>query len=377
MKRYIISFILLYTAISFPQSLINSYPFPQYNPYNYFWGPTKANGNFWITSDFTGSAPYVNSWVYKVSPQGVILDSIVTPLKSIHGIDWDGSGFWIAEGYRAQGSRIYKMNMQGVLIDSFFTPTVIGGAPIGIGDVKVEANKVWFTVFSPDFVVYPNGYAYAFDKNTKLMTDTIPLRGRQVVGMAIKGDTVFYVNDNQYTGEVERIYAYSRTTHDTIFSFAPPDPDGTCNPRGLYWDGRYLWLIAERIGNSQWVFKTLYQYDLNIQGSPIISTNTNNVDFGKAVIGSNYSSYTLSVINNGTAKLIINNLQMTNNDFTIPGVTLPDTINPGSFFNYEIKFSPSAYDSIFGSLNISSNDGGTPVKTISLSAISQRYRPSQ
>ncbi|MEZ4692001.1 MAG: hypothetical protein R3A12_18335 [Ignavibacteria bacterium] len=83
----------------------------------------------------------------------------------------------------------------------------------------------------------------------------------------------------------ERIYAYSKTTGDTLFSFATPDPDGDCQPRGLHWDGQYLWLIADRIGGNISLYKTLYKYSITGAGNPQITTSSNSIDFGNTVIG--------------------------------------------------------------------------------------------
>ncbi len=197
------------------------------------------------------------------------------------------------------------------------------------------------------------------------IVDTLPLRGRQVIGIAVKGDTVFYVNDKQYTGDVERIYAYSKTLGDTIFSFPTPDPDGTCVPRGLYWDGSYLWLLAQRIGGTSYVYKTLYKYSITGQGNPVITTSSSTLDFGVVPIGTS-GQVPLTVSNTGTADLIINSFVINNPVFSIPGTSLPDTIPAGGQIIYNTNFTPAAYDSAFGTLAIHSNDGGTPIKNIAL-----------
>lgn len=367
MKIKFFLFFLLITTQSFSQTLVAAYEFPRFNSYNYFWSIVEVNDTFWIGSDYNStSGIYQYSWTYKVTKTGQIIDSIQTPIQSNHGLEWEDDHFWLAEGYRAQGSRIFKMNKNGAFVDTFIVPTVIGGTPIGIGDLSLEGNKMWFSIYSPDFTTYPQGYAYSFDLTTRQLVDTIPLRGRQVLGFAVKGDTIFYVNENQFSNETERIYAYSKTAGDTIFSFPAPDPDGNCNPKGLYWDGEHLWLVAERIGNSSWVYKAIYKYAITGAGNPVITTSVNSIDFGNAIIGSP-AARSFNIQNIGTADLIISDFifESFNGGFST-NHSFPDTIAPGINKNYEIFFTPVNYDSAFGNLKIHSNDGGTSVKTIAL-----------
>ncbi len=367
MNRLFLLFVLApaFFAI-YPQTLVSSYNFPRFTPYDYFWGITEVNDTFWIGTDYsTTSGVYTYNKIYKVTKTGAILDSLSVPFKSHHGLAWDGMNFWIAEGYRALGSRIYKMNTQGVLIDSFFTAQVIGGIPIGIGDVWLDGNKLWFTVFSPDFTSYPNSYAYAFDINTKLLVDTLPLYGRQPLGIAMKGDTVFYVNENQYTTETERIWAINKNTGDTLFTFPAPDPDGTCNPKGLHWDGHHLWLVAERIGTSSWIYKTIYKYEITGQGSPVITTSSNFIDFGNTLINST-AAQNISITNPGSAPLIISGIEFSSPEFKFSQLRFPDTIAVNNSKQYSVTFTPVQYGDVNSTLKIFSNDGGTPVKNITL-----------
>jgi hypothetical protein len=343
------------------QTIVGSYPFPSYSQYNSFWGVTNVGDTLRVGTDNNGS-------IYKITKTGQILDSLVTSLTFNHGLSWDGSAYWVAQDFRTAGAYIYKINTQGQRIDSIILPTLIGGATGGVGDIYLKDGGIWFSVYSPDFTSYPFAYAYRVDVNTRQITDTIPLLGRQVQGIAVKGDTVFYVNDYFHTTpfiDVERIYAYRKSTGDTLFSFPTPDPDGDCNPRGLHWDGEYLWLIADRIGNNVNLFKTLYKYSITGQGNPQITTNANAFDFGNTVIG-NFSERNLTITNTGTARLIISNLQITNPRFTMTPFTTPDTLNPSQSKNYTLRFTPTVFDTTSGQLRITSNDGVTSVKVVGL-----------
>lgn len=358
--KFLLKFLLIsaiFSSPAFSQTLVNTYQFPNYSQYNSFWGITEVNDTLYIGTDNNGS-------IYKVTKTGVILDSIPTPFTFNHGLAWDGTGFWIAEQFRSAGARLYKVNMSGTVVDSIYTGSYAGG----IGDLFKDGNGLWFTVYSPDFTSYPYAYAYKVDLTTKLLVDTIPLRGRQVNGIAIKGDTVIYVNELFHTTpfiDNERIYAYREAAGDTIFSFPGPDPDGDDNPKGLHWDGQHLYMIAERIGGTAFVFKALYKYDLAGQGNPVISTSANTINFPNTIIG-NTSNQNLTITNTGTAKLIISSFSSNNPRFGITPNAVPDTLNPAQSKIYSVNFSPLAFGNDSAQLSISSNDGGTPVKIVKL-----------
>lgn len=357
LKRTAIAVIILFLALSFnaqSQTLVASYNFSLYTPYTLFWGVAQLNDSLWLGSNYT------TSYLYRCSKTGVISDSILTPFSYNHGLAWDGTGFWVAQDFTSGGAKIFKINRQGVRVDTLIT----GAYAQGLGGLAFDGNNMWFAVYYPDNAAYPFAYAYKMNLVTKTLVDTIPLRGKQVQGIAVKGDTIFYVNDN-FQGEQERIYAYRKTIGDTLFSFPAPDPDNDCDPRGLLWDGQYLWLMAQRIGGPANAYRTLYKYDLNGQGSPQIGTNTNYVNFGNVIIGQT-GNQNLIISNTGSAKLIISAFTMTSNLFGISPNNVPDTINPGSNKNYTLSFTPSVYDTAYGELHIASNDGGTPVKIVQL-----------
>lgn len=363
MKNTITAFVFMLALVGLArsQTIVASYPFPSYSQYNSFWGITGIGDTLRIGTDNNGS-------IYKVTKTGQVTDSLTTAVNFNHGLVWDGTAYWVAQDFRTAGAYIFRINTSGQKIDSILCPPLIGGATGGIGDIFLKDNGIWFSVYSPDFTVYPYAYAYRVDLSTRLITDTIPLRGRQVQGIAVKGDTIFYVNDYFHTTpfvDVERIYAYRKSTGDTLFSFPTPDSDGDCSPRGLHWDGQYLWLIADRVGNNVNLFRTLYKYEITGQGNPQITSSSNSFDFGNTNIGS-FSERSLIITNTGTAKLIISNIQMTNSVFSITPLVTPDTLNPSQTRSYSLRFTPSAFDTVSGQLRITSNDAVTPIKTINL-----------
>ncbi len=357
-KLLLIVFILaLNYGFSFSQSLIATYPFPYASSYNGFWGVTQINDTLRIGSSSGGK-------IFKVTKTGSITDSLATLFTYNQGLAWDGTGFWIARNSGGSNPRMVKVNTSGNPVDSIRITSINGSSTIGIGGIALDGNFLWAAVYYPDYASYPFSYAYKFDLTTKAIVDSIPLRGKQVQGIAVKGDTILYVTDN-FQSDQERIYAYRKVVGDTLFSFAAPDPDNDCDPRGLFWDGSHLWLIANRVGTSTAQFRTLYKYTLTGAGSPIITTTPTSIGFGNVIIGQT-GNQNLAINNLGTGKLIISAFNFTNPRFSINPSAVPDTIQPGSSKNYSVGFTPTVFDTTSGELRISNNDIGNPVKVVTL-----------
>lgn len=353
--QILILLLILFVSNSNGQTLVASYPFPAATVYNGFWGITQISDTLRIGSSSNGK-------IYKVTKTGNILDSLTTPFTFNNGMAWDGTGFWIARNASGTTSRLIKVNLSGTPVDTISFANIGGSSTVGIGGVALQGNALWFAVYFPDYAAYPFAYAYKVDINTGNFLDTIPLRGKQPQGIAVKGDTIFYVTDN-FQGDAERIYAYRDAVGDTLFSFPVPDPDGDCDPRGLYWDGQNLYLMAYRVGGN--TFRTLYKYAITGAGSPLITTSTSSINFGNVIIGQT-ANQVLTINNVGTGPLIISNFTMTNPRFSIAPNNVPDTIQAGLSKNYTASFTPTVFDTTSGELRIVNNDLGNPVKVVQL-----------
>ncbi len=360
MKKRLLSvliILLLGSSDLLTQTLVSTYPFPANTAYNGFWGITQISDTLRIGSSSGGK-------IYKVTKTGTVLDSLTTPFNFNNGLVWDGTGFWIARNASGTSSRLIKVNLSGVPVDTISFANIGGSSTVGIGGLAIQGNALWFAVYFPDYTSYPFAYAYKVDIATGQFLDTIPLRGKQPQGITVKGDTIFYVTDN-FQSDPERIYAYRDAVGDTLFSFPAPDPDGDCDPRGLYWDGANLWLMAYRVGGTTGQFRTLYKYSLTGTGSPLITTSVSSVNFGNVVIGAT-GTFPLTINNVGTGPLVISNFTNTNPRFTITPNTVPVTIPPSGSQNFTLGFTPIVFDTTSGELRITSNDLGNPVKVVTL-----------
>lgn len=347
---------------------------PNANNWNFIWGITRVGDTLFLGDDNFGD-------IIKVSVRGDTLGRIDLPnfYRFNHGLEYTGTHFLVAQDYRLSGARLYRFNRQGQVVDSIQFPFVIGdnnGPPVrpgGISDIALDQNgHLWFAVYEPDNIPsngtgsYPFAYAYKWDWQNDVVLDTVPLHNGQVQGIAIKGDTLFYVGDNFHNNQSERVYAVnlSSATKDTLFSFPMPDPDNDQDPRGLHWDGKHLWAVAYRVGNNINRFRVLYRFRIDGSGTPKIALSTSTINFGNQTLNTRDSiAFTISNVGSATLRL---------NGFSAPP-TAPftlsigtDSLLAGESKTYFAYFQPQEFGPQEATFFIESNDPTEPQKRLTL-----------
>lgn len=251
-----ITHLLLFSSALAPvchsQSLIDSIPFPDVG--QGFWGIHVTADTLFLADDFSGD-------IYFSDHAGNIIGQQATPYDFAHGLIVRPDEFWIPEDYAGDGAILYRIDPLGNAIGSWSFPDVIGGPSSGIGDICPDGDAIWYTMYYPDFDTYPYAYAYRWIPGDPAPIDTVPLNGSQPYGIALKGDTLFYVTDN-LDGDPERIHAYDLTNEQDLGYVDLPDmaTDGDQSPRGMYYDGERLYLIANRQGGNAFAYQTVFIY---------------------------------------------------------------------------------------------------------------------
>ena len=239
------------------QVLIDSIPYPEIS--QGFWGIHVNADTIFLSDDFSGA-------IYFSDHAGNILGQQSTGYDFNHGLIRKADSYLIAEDYTANGANLYEVSSSGSLVDYWTFPDVIGGPSSGIGDLCADGDAIWYTMYYPDFDVFPYAYAYKWIPGDPVPIDTVPLHGEQPYGIALKGDTLFYVTDN-LNGDQERIYAYDLTNEQDIGWIELPDTpiDNDQRPQGMFYDGEFLYLIANRQGGSAFAYQTvfIYAFDAN------------------------------------------------------------------------------------------------------------------
>jgi hypothetical protein len=255
-KRSIhLTLLLLSPLANNAQILIDSIPYPGQG--TGVWGIHVTPDTIFLGSDFTGNIRFSDH-------NGVIMSELATGLDFNHGLIRRPGSFLIAEDYTTNGAHLYEVSNAGALLNTWTFPPVIGGNSSGIGDLEADGNAVWYTMYYPDFSTDPYAYAYKWVPGDPTPIDTVPMHGEQPYGIALKGDTLFYVTDN-LNGDQERIYAYDLANEQDLGWIDLPDTpiDNDQRPQGVHYDGQFLYLVANRQGGNAFAYQTIFIYSFD------------------------------------------------------------------------------------------------------------------
>jgi hypothetical protein len=212
---------------------------------------------------------------------------------------------------------------------------------------------------------YPNTQPNLFKLDVPVGTvlDTIPSQGLQPQGLAWDGTYLWNVQDD-IDDDPERVWQIDRATGDTLMSFPVPDTGSASgeSPRGLAWDGQYLWLVSKGPATNT---RYIYKIDPFGGGVPDISLSASEHDYGHILIGSP-EDWTLGISNDGSADLIVTSMTCPNPRFTWMAA-FPETIGPAETIYIDITFSPVIWGPQAGTLTVYSNDALGDTPTVDLS----------
>ncbi len=248
--------LLLFTAMSGnAQVLVDSIPYPGVS--FSFWGIHVGSDTIFLGADGPGDVVFSD-------PSGNILGQLPTGHTFNHGLVRKPDSYLIAKDYTSSGAILYEVGSNGAALNNWTFPDVFGGPSSGIGDLCADGDAIWYTMYFPDFDNDPFAYAYKWIPGDATAIDTVPMHGEQPYGIALKGDTLFYVTDN-LNGDQERIYAYDLTNEQDLGWIELPDTpiDNDMSPRGMFYDGTHLYLIANRQGSNAFAYQTIYIYEFD------------------------------------------------------------------------------------------------------------------
>src|SRR6266481_874659 len=104
-----------------------------------------------------------------------------------------------------------------------------------------------------------------------------------------------------------------------------------------------------------------------------LSPNPSSFTFGNVLVGSS-GTQTITLSNSGTASIAISAASASGTGFSIAGLTVPATLNPGQTTSFTASFAPASASSFTGSVSITSNAPGSPL-TIPLSGTGSAAQP--
>jgi hypothetical protein len=314
------------------------------SPFTYHsYGLTWDGEHLWCGDD-------LNGWISEIdTSDGSVITTIMGAPQSNHGLAWDGTHLWVAGDYHTDW--IVRIAPNGDRVDSILNP---GGDYSG--GMTWDGDYLWVSRYYPN--TQPN--LFHVDVGTGTVKDTIPSQGLQPQGLAWDGAYLWNVQDDQ-DGDPERVWQIDPATGDTLMSFPVPDTGNASgeSPRGLAWDGQYLWLVSRAPGSP--LRNNIYKIDPFGGGVPNMWLSDNEHDYGHTLVGTP-EDWVLRIGNEGSADLVVDSLPSSSAYFT-PAGSFPKTVPPGDTAFITVTFSPDVWGSFLGTLTVYSNDpvGEPPV----------------
>jgi len=337
MKKFTpILFLLLFSTLSYSQSLIQTINAP-----NYSYGMTHDGSNLWVSTS--------NGYdIWKLDETGQILQTLTAVTDETRGLAWDGEYLW---GYQyifgssaGKEDFIVKYAGDGTPLDTLDSPY-----EDYIGGMCYAQGHLWISVYytgsgNPALIV-------KIDPVTGAFVDTLTAPGLQPQGLAFDGHSLWCAMDDN-DGDPEKIWEIDPETGDFLSSFDIP-PYGsttTARPKDMAYNNGYLYLI---VGNTN--AQAIYKFDMGGSGTPELLLSTDEMNFPLTTVGSpeilNFTAY-----NTGDAELTISEITFTGTTFTLVPDNFPQIIAPGANHVFGVQFSPAAYGNYSGTATVSSDD---------------------
>ena len=310
------------------------------NPY----GLSYGDGYLWVGDDGDGT-------IYQLDPSdGSIISSFPGAPESNHGLAFDGTYFWVSGDYHADDN-IYKLDDDGNVIDTITNP---GGDYSG--GMTWKDGYLWISVYYPNS--QPN--IHKIDPSDGSILSSLTSVGTQPQGLAFIDDITLVNSMDDNDGDPEKCTAYDIDHASVMWSYDVP----TTRPRGLAWDGDYLYLVAQLTGTYD---QCIYKIELGGGGTPEISIPVVNHDFGNVIVGDS-TTWDLTVNNIGTGDLIIDDITFSPTSSPVYcDYSFPDTISASGSHDIPVVFQPDDIGQLDCIATVNSNDLITPEVEVTLS----------
>ena len=210
--------------------------------------PGKCCSGLAWDGSYLWSADYKSRKIYKIDPKnGDVIKRLTTPGEWPAGLAWDGRHLWSAD-YKSR--KIYKIDPKnGEVIKSINLPgkccsgLAWDGSHLWSADICAYSATI--------FEIGAGAKIYKIDPKNGEVIKSIKSAHTSPRGLAWDGSYLWYIDEYMYW---ERIYKVDPANGNVIKKFTPPGK----GPSRLAWDGSYLWNSDE----SRKIYK------INVQGLP-------------------------------------------------------------------------------------------------------------
>jgi len=312
--------------------------------------PGKSSGLAWDgTYLYSGIYGVNGSDIYQIDPSnGSYQLQFSDPvLDDTYGLTYDEVNLWLTDHRNgaSQPAVAYKYDMIGNILSEFNLPDHY------MSGIAYDNGNFWAATYYPDD---PSVIYQLDDSGNVLQQFNFDIPGNddeQPWDLCMQGNDIWIVD---YNAEI----LFKVDTSGTILEEHPSE---NIKPAGVVFDGTYLWYVDGALNSNS----TLYKVDLGGTGTPVISLDWDDYDFGNTTVGQP-ATVELPISNTGTADLVVSDLNFTLDDFSTDE-TLPITIIPGSTENFTIIFDPFVWGPYSCNLEITSNDPVNPLEIVTLS----------
>jgi outer membrane protein assembly factor BamB len=326
---------LLLSTGTFGQVVVHEIPSPSANAVGLCW-----DGDALWVSDYSAN-------LYKVNPTtGTVLRTLTGPVNGSDGLAFANGYLWTISRVASQVQVFRVDTLTGAAMDSMRDPT--GG---WAGGAVWDGAALWFAD------QFPVARLLRVSPGSGDTLAMFAAPGAKPWGLAYDGTNLWNSSEENSGNGPDRVYWLDSATGATLWSFTLPAhtplPAGR-RPRGLAWDGQYLWLIAYE--PNGWNVK-IFQYDVSNGVNPDIDFAETSHNFGVHVVGYPVT-WSVNASNIGNIGLTVDSVRFvvgTAYHLDAPPA-FPLTISPHATSVFTIRFDPPAAGDFRDTLRVYSND---------------------
>ena len=286
--------------------------------------------------------------ILQIDPaDGSVLSSLAlgeafpTPL----GLAWDGENFRISESFTSS-PEIFRVSPEGTLLDQIVAPSDLSNG------LTFYDGALWVAKAYPD----EEAAIVAVDPTNGDVLETVPFPSTQPGGIAFLDDDTFWTTNvgDDSGSDIEVLWKLDRATGEVLDALDMPT--GAGRPRGLAYDGtRFLYAVMDEPGSSDDV---IYKIDLATEGTPVYADTVDEITFATTTTEDTVTQ-TFTISNEGDGPLVIDQVGL----IAIP--EQPDvfsldfdgaTLAAGEQVDVEITFAPTTFDLFEAFLQFETND---------------------
>ncbi|HOI32240.1 MAG TPA: choice-of-anchor D domain-containing protein, partial [Bacteroidales bacterium] len=275
------------------------------------------------------------NYVYQFDPVSAQAELLFTSpeIGDSYGMTVKDGSIWIVDRENSSTAYALELSLTGEVLSQIDLPDQY------MSGIAAKTDGFWVSTYYPD-----PGTVYEIDESGNILSQFTP-PNNQVWDVCLQDDDLWLADYNANT-------LYKTTADGTLLESQPCENE---KPAGIVFDGTYLWYVDGPLGGNS----TLYKVDLSGAGTPAITLPQSVYQYPNTTVGES-SSWQMSVFNNGTAPLEINEITFTNGLPVTANVSFPVFIEAGENIEIELEFSPTEYGFFEGVAIISSNDPINP-----------------